>query len=84
MASPQPDLTISRLRSGSKPRIERVTTAEQVSYIVLRRFTEYRDLEGAFGRRAGTERAKGILMERHSVDDTGAFEMLRGNLPRAG
>jgi hypothetical protein len=37
--------------------------------IVLRRFTEYHDLEGAFGRRAVTERAKGILMERHSVDD---------------
>lgn len=45
--------------------------------IVLRRFTEYHDLEGAFGRRAVTERAKGILMERHSVDDAHAFEMLR-------
>ncbi len=45
--------------------------------IVLRRFTEYHDLEGAFGRRALTERAKGILMERHSVDETSAFEMLR-------
>jgi AmiR/NasT family two-component response regulator len=45
--------------------------------IVLRRFTEYHDLEGAFGRRAVTERAKGILMERHSVDETKAFEMLR-------
>jgi AmiR/NasT family two-component response regulator len=28
--------------------------------IVLRRFAEYHDLEGAFGRRAITERAKGI------------------------
>jgi AmiR/NasT family two-component response regulator len=45
--------------------------------IVLRRFAEYQDLEGAFGRRALTERAKGILMERHSVDETTAFEMLR-------
>src|SRR3954451_23916047 len=45
--------------------------------IVLRRFAEYHDLEGAFGRRAVTERAKGILMERHSVDDETAFEMLR-------
>jgi AmiR/NasT family two-component response regulator len=45
--------------------------------IVLRRFTEYHDLEGAFGRRALTERAKGILMERHSVDESSAFEMLR-------
>jgi AmiR/NasT family two-component response regulator len=46
--------------------------------IVLRRFAEYHDLEGAFGRRALTERAKGILMERHSVDEAAAFELLRG------
>jgi AmiR/NasT family two-component response regulator len=45
--------------------------------IVLRRFAEYHELEGAFGRRALTERAKGILMERHSVAETVAFEMLR-------
>src|SRR4051794_2432551 len=45
--------------------------------IVLRRFAEYQELEGAFGRRAITERAKGILMERHSVDEVRAFEMLR-------
>jgi two-component system, response regulator / RNA-binding antiterminator len=45
--------------------------------IVLRRFAEYHDLEGAFGRRAVTERAKGILMERHAIDEEGAFRMLR-------
>jgi AmiR/NasT family two-component response regulator len=45
--------------------------------IVLRRFTEYHDLEGAFGRRAVIERAKGILMERHSIDEAAAFELLR-------
>jgi response regulator NasT len=45
--------------------------------IVLRRFAEFHDLEGAFGRRALTERAKGILMERHSIDENSAFEMLR-------
>jgi AmiR/NasT family two-component response regulator len=45
--------------------------------IVLRRFAEYHDLEGAFGRRAVTERAKGILMERHSVDEAAAFDLLR-------
>jgi AmiR/NasT family two-component response regulator len=44
---------------------------------VLRRFAEYHDLEGAFGRRAQIERAKGILMERHSITQDGAFEMLR-------
>jgi response regulator NasT len=45
--------------------------------IVLRRFAEYHDLEGAFGRRALIERAKGILMERHSIEENAAFEMLR-------
>jgi AmiR/NasT family two-component response regulator len=47
--------------------------------IVLRRFAEYHDLEGAFGRRAVTERAKGILMERHSIDEADAFEMMRNH-----
>jgi response regulator NasT len=45
--------------------------------IVLRRFAEYQDLQGAFGRRATIERAKGILMERHSIDEEAAFEMMR-------
>jgi AmiR/NasT family two-component response regulator len=47
--------------------------------IVLRRFAEYHDLEGAFGRRAVTERAKGVLMERHSIDESAAFDMLRAH-----
>jgi response regulator NasT len=46
-------------------------------------FAYITDLEGAFGRRAVTERAKGILMERHSVDDADAFEMLRDQSRRA-
>jgi AmiR/NasT family two-component response regulator len=45
--------------------------------IALSRFAEYHDLEGAFGRRAITERAKGILMERHSIDEEEAFKLLR-------
>ena len=45
--------------------------------IVLRRFAEFHDLQGAFGRRAQIERAKGILMERHSIAEDAAFEMLR-------
>ena len=51
--------------------------------IVLRRFAEYHDLEAAFGRRAVTERAKGILMERHSVDEARAFALLRDQSRRA-
>jgi len=45
--------------------------------IVLRRFAEYHNLEGAFSRRAVSERAKGILMERHDVGEDEAFGMLR-------
>jgi AmiR/NasT family two-component response regulator len=47
--------------------------------IVLRRFAEFQSLEGAFGRRALIERAKGILMERHDIDEDHAFEMLRAH-----
>jgi AmiR/NasT family two-component response regulator len=45
--------------------------------IVLLRFGDYHGLEGAFGRRAIIERAKGVLMERHRIDDEAAFELLR-------
>jgi response regulator NasT len=50
--------------------------------ITLQRFAEYHNLEGAFGRRAVTERAKGILMERHAVDERRAFDMLRDEARR--
>jgi AmiR/NasT family two-component response regulator len=50
--------------------------------IVLRRFAEYHALEGAFGRRAVIERAKGILMERHGIDEEAAFDMLRDEARR--
>jgi response regulator NasT len=52
--------------------------------IVLRRFAEYHNLEAAFGRRAITERAKGILMERHGIDEDEAFAMLRDHARRHG
>jgi response regulator NasT len=45
--------------------------------ITLRRFAEYQNLQGAFGRRATIEQAKGILMARHMIDEAAAFEMLR-------
>jgi response regulator NasT len=45
--------------------------------ITLQRFTEYNSLQGAFGRRATIEQAKGILMARHAIDADRAFEMLR-------
>ena len=45
--------------------------------IVLRRFAESHDLQGAVGRRARIEHAKRSRMERHSIDENTAFEMLR-------
>ena len=50
--------------------------------IVLLRFAEYHGLEGAFGRRALIERAKGIVMERHGLDEHAAFEALRSHARR--
>jgi AmiR/NasT family two-component response regulator len=52
--------------------------------IVLRRFAEYHNLEGAFDRRALTERAKGILMERHGIREQEAFELLRTESRHSG
>ena len=59
--------------------LEEMQSAMDVS---LQRFAEYHALEGAFGRRAVTERAKGILMERHSIDEQQAFEVLREHARR--
>ncbi|MGZ8636581.1 MAG: ANTAR domain-containing response regulator, partial [Actinomycetota bacterium] len=62
---------------------ERDAVALQSSLdIVLSRFAEYHSLEGAFARRAVIERAKGILMERHAVDERHAFELLRDQARR--
>jgi AmiR/NasT family two-component response regulator len=52
--------------------------------ITLQRFAEYQSLQGAFGRRALIEQAKGILMARHSTDAAHAFEMLRDHSQRNG
>ena len=45
--------------------------------IALRRFAQLHDLENAFAKRAITERAKGILIERHSISEFDALKMLR-------
>jgi AmiR/NasT family two-component response regulator len=52
--------------------------------ITLQRFAEYQSLQGAFGRRALIEQAKGILMARHSVDAGHAFDMLRDHSQHNG
>ncbi len=45
--------------------------------VALQRYREFKRLQEAFGRRARIERAKGVLMERHSLADQEAFERLR-------
>ena len=52
--------------------------------ITLRRFAEYHNLQGAFGRRATIEQAKGILMARHAIDQERAFQMLRAHSQHNG
>jgi AmiR/NasT family two-component response regulator len=52
--------------------------------ITLQRFAEYQELQGAFGRRAVIEQAKGILMARNESDADTAFERLREHSQRTG
>ena len=52
--------------------------------ITLQRFAEYHSLQGAFGRRALIEQAKGILMERHLTNADSAFELLRTHSQKSG
>ena len=56
------------------------TTPEELQSaidITLQRFAEYHGLQGAFGRRAAIEQAKGILMARHGITGDEAFARLR-------
>src|SRR6476469_5900166 len=52
--------------------------------ITLQRFSEYQSLQGAFGRRAVIEQAKGILMARHAIDAEAAFQLLRDHSQHNG
>jgi ANTAR domain len=45
---------------------------------------QYQNLQGAFGRRATIERARGILMSRHSINAEAAFELLRDHSQHNG
>ena len=42
--------------------------------VTLRRFAEFNNLQGAFGRRTLIEQAKGILMARNNIDAERAYD----------
>ena len=52
--------------------------------ITLRRFAEFTNLQGAFGRRAIIEQAKGILMARNGVDANQAYDLLKTRSQHTG
>jgi response regulator NasT len=88
MEVPEPDFISRAAKRGIYAYVQPVTaeTIQGALEIALRRFAEVErlsgevdQLEGAIQRRAVIERAKGILMERHSLDDRDAFELLRSH-----
>jgi AmiR/NasT family two-component response regulator len=65
-------------------RQETTESIQSAIEVAMRRWREHHELteqverlEGALQRRALIERAKGILMERHGVDDHEAFQLVR-------
>jgi response regulator NasT len=52
--------------------------------ITLRRFAEFSNLQGAFGRRAIIEQAKGILMARNAVNADEGFALLKTHSQQTG
>lgn len=72
----------------ARPRFE--AEVQGAIELALRRYAEkarlteqVEQLESALERRGTIERAKGILMERHGVDERGAFELLRQQARRS-
>jgi AmiR/NasT family two-component response regulator len=51
--------------------------------VALQRHKQFATLLHAFERRARIERAKGVLMERHALDDRTAFERIRSRAREA-
>lgn len=52
--------------------------------ITLRRFAEFSNLQGSFGRRATIEQAKGILMARNRINADQAFRLLKEHSQHTG
>lgn len=63
---------------------DRATELRSALDITLRRFAEFQNLQGAFGRRATIEQAKGILMERNRIGPDAAFALLKSHSQDSG
>jgi AmiR/NasT family two-component response regulator len=88
MEVPEPEFINRAAKRGIFAYVQPVTaeTVQGALEVALRRHAEVERLsdevevlEGAIQRRAVIERAKGILMERHAIDDREAFELLRSH-----
>ena len=86
LAADNPDYVHEAAKRGVFAYIVDGTPAELQSAIdiTLQRFSEYQSLQGAFGRRAVIEQAKGILMARHAISADAAFDRLRDHSQHNG
>ncbi|HET7049407.1 MAG TPA: ANTAR domain-containing protein [Solirubrobacteraceae bacterium] len=86
LASPNPAYIQQAARRGVFAYIVHDDPEELQSTIeiTLQRFAEYQSLQGAFGRRAVIEQAKGVLMARHALTAEDAFAMLREHSQHTG
>ena len=78
-ADPSRDFLSAAARAGVFAHLDSTDKTELAGGIdiAVERYRQFRDLLGAFDRRARIERAKGLLMERHGIGEEEAFERLR-------
>ncbi len=78
-ADPSRDFLSAAARAGIFAHLDSTDQTELAGGIdiAVERYRQFRDLLGAFDRRARIERAKGLLMERHGIGEEEAFERLR-------
>jgi response regulator NasT len=86
LASSDPDYVREAAKRGVFAYIVDTTPEELQSVIdiTLQRFAEFQSLQGAFGRRAVIEQAKGILMARRAISAEKAFDIMRDHSQHNG
>jgi response regulator NasT len=78
-ADPSRDFLSAAARAGVFAHLDSTDATELQGGIdiAVHRYHQFRNLLGAFDRRARIERAKGVLIERHGLDADAAFERMR-------